>query len=367
MRTAAREIFSQRQIKIPSRGSQSSQISSSRTNLRLDTTLCYETQHDIMKKKQGAISCLHTPIWGVEGATSNSVSKEMENSRLTESTACRVFNRIDDDLNTPDMNKTINFEDFLHASLTTDTAVTDMWDGIDFDFALPHPEASTMDHLSELVLHTEYAHTPIENAHITTEFVHTTTELTNTTAELTQTPTELSNTTTEHAYDTTEHVWAFETFEDSTVGLCLPAVEAEGARMDLPVTGEEAGTKDLLTWILEDAQIGDWSLPQEVSGTTQDFLIERLEEEEEGRQKEEKVKVEVLTEEEKYRRMREQNNRASQACRAKRKRKLVEEEEEVSRLEARNRELMDTLGRMEAQVAEMKQMVLEQVAVAGRQ
>merc|ERR1712089_14285 len=94
------------------------------------------------------------------------------------------------------------------------------------------------------------------------------------------TPTELTLTTIEHENDTTEHVWAFETFEDSSVGLCLPAVEAEGGRMELPVTGEDTGTKDLLTWILEDTQIGDWNVPQEISETTQHFVIERLEEEE---------------------------------------------------------------------------------------
>jgi len=348
-------------------------------------------------KKQEVISCLHTPAGGVEGKTpNNSVSKQTENSVLTENTVNKVFNMmIDDELNTPDMNKTINFEDFLHASMTMtpDFEVMDTWNCADFDFDLPDPQASTVDHLSELVvpdipvectyspiehtfnefvhIPTEYIHTTTELAHTTTELIHTPTELTNnthTTTDIAQTPTELTLTTIEHENDTTEHVWAFETFEDSSVGLCLPAVEAEGARMELPITGEDTGSKDLLTWILEDTQIGDWNVPQEISGTTQHFVIERLEEEEEKDVgKIEKVKMESLTQDEKYRRMREQNNRASQACRAKRKRKLVEEEEEMKRLEERNKVLVDTMRRMEAEVTQMKKMILEQVAVGGNQ
>jgi len=345
-------------------------------------------------KKQEVISCLHTPAGGVEGkTTNNSVSKQTENSVLTENTVNKVFNMmIDDELNTPDMNKTINFEDFLHASMTMtpDFEVMDTWNCADFDFDLPDPQASTVDHLSELVLpdvpvectyspieHTsvisEFLHIPTEYTHTNTELAQTPTELTNntlTTTEIAQTPTELTLTTIEHENDTTEHVWAFETFEDSSVGLCLPAVEAEGGRMELPVTGEDTGTKDLLTWILEDTQIGDWNVPQEISETTQHFVIERLEEEEDEEKdvgKIEKVKMESLTQDEKYRRMREQNNRASQACRAKRKRKLVEEEEEMKRLEERNKVLVDTMRRMEAEVTQMKKMILEQVAVGGNQ
>jgi len=343
-------------------------------------------------KKREVTSCLHTPIWGVEGT--NSVSKQTENSVNTENTANKLFNRMDEDdeLNTPDMNKTINFEDFLQASLTPDIAVMDAWNGADFDFTLPEPQASTVDHLTEIVLPdlsaectyspieetsviaefvhmpTELTHMPTELTHIIPELTHITPELTHTThtpTEFAQTSTDLTLTTIEHSQDTTEHVWAFETFEDSSVGLCLPAVEAEGARMELPVAG---GTKDLLTWILEDNQIGDWSLPQEVSSTTQHFVIERLEEEEEKEEKvEKKVKMETLTQDEKYRRMREQNNRASQVCRAKRKRKLEEEEEEMNRLEERNKVLVDTMRRMEVEVAEMKKRILEQVAMGMRQ
>merc|ERR1711962_1852648 len=107
--------------------------------------------------------------------------------------------------------------------------------------------------------------------------------------------------------------------DDANLGLCLPAIEAEG-RIELPVSTinnnvESSEADDLLKWIMDDNQIADFNFPNEVEEATTSFLIKGM-------------KVEVmkeLTEEEKYRRMREQNNRASQACRAKRKRKLAEE------------------------------------------
>merc|ERR1711936_239694 len=106
--------------------------------------------------------------------------------------------------------------------------------------------------------------------------------------------------------------------DDANLGLCLPAIEAEG-RIELPVgvvgnnNVESSEADDLLKWIMDDNQIADFNFPNEVEEATTSFLIKGM-------------KVEELTEEEKYRRMREQNNRASQACRAKRKRKLAEEE-----------------------------------------
>merc|ERR1712212_818424 len=115
----------------------------------------------------------------------------------------------------------------------------------------------------------------------------------------------------------TETVWAGGSFDDANLGLCLPAIEAEG-RIELPVNNnnnnnsnmESSETDDLLKWIMDDTQIADFAFPDEVEEATTSFLIKE-------------VKVEEVTEEEKYRRMREQNNRASQACRAKRKRKLA--------------------------------------------
>merc|ERR1712038_643389 len=137
----------------------------------------------------------------------------------------------------------------------------------------------------------------------------------------------------------TETVWAGLSFDDANLGLCLPAIEAEG-RIELPVdvannnnnNVESSESDDLLKWIMDDTQIADFAFPDEVEQATTSFLIEEVkteEVEEAPKVKRSRIKMEELTEEEKYRRMREQNNRASQACRAKRKRKLAEEEEEL--------------------------------------
>merc|ERR1719385_104686 len=108
----------------------------------------------------------------------------------------------------------------------------------------------------------------------------------------------------------TETVWAGVSFDDANLGLCLPAIEAEG-RIELPVNVannnnnnnnnnnssnvESSETDDLLKWIMDDTQIADFAFPDEVEEAT--------------KAKRSRIKMEELTEEEKYRRMREQNNR----------------------------------------------------------
>merc|ERR1719350_1642285 len=116
--------------------------------------------------------------------------------------------------------------------------------------------------------------------------------------------------------------------DDANLGLCLPAIEAEG-RIELPVrlvgnNVESSEADDLLKWITDDNQIADFNFPNEVEEATTSFLIEGVKVEmgeATKANKRSRAKMEELTEEEKYRRMREQNNKASQACRAKRKRK----------------------------------------------
>merc|ERR1712079_526360 len=121
----------------------------------------------------------------------------------------------------------------------------------------------------------------------------------------------------------TETVWAGLSFDDANLGLCLPAIEAEG-RIELPVdvannnNVESSESDDLLKWIMDDTQIADFAFPDEVEQATTSFLIEEVkteeveEAEEPPKVKRSRIKMEELTEEEKYRRMREQNNRASQ-------------------------------------------------------
>merc|ERR1712117_186599 len=142
--------------------------------------------------------------------------------------------------------------------------------------------------------------------------------------------------------DTAETFSTWTSLDDANLGLCLPAIEAEG-RIELPVSVrlvgnnvESSETDDLLKWIMDDNQIADFNFPNEAEEATTSFLIEEVKEEATKANKRSRVKMEELTEEEKYRRMREQNNRASQACRAKRKRKLAEEEQELTTLQEKN-------------------------------
>lgn len=256
-----------------------------------------------MKEQDPA--CLHTPVWGVEGFPL-STSKEVEPAPTTGNRVTRAFNGLPEDISTPDTINTINFEDLLMEGTTENNNqaqeinIMEMIEKADFDFALPSPQASTTSHLAA----------PLDS------------------------------------------VWDVASFEDPAVGLCVPAIEAEG-RVDMANNMEnDIENNDLLKWIMDDTQIEDFTFPVEVEATTPAFLAFE----------EVKVKTEVLSEEEKYRRMREQNNRASQTCRAKRKRKHEDELEELTRLEERNKVLRAQLAGMEVEVAGYKQRVLSQVA-----
>merc|ERR1711881_436251 len=217
------------------------------------------------------------------------------------------------------------------------TNIMEMIENASFDFTLPEPIPSTTLHIEEQKLEVEQMVEAIDN--------------------------------------NTETVWAGLSFDDANLGLCLPAIEAEG-RIELPVdvannnsnNVESSESDDLLKWIMDDTQIADFAFPDEVEQATTSFLIEEVkteeveEAEEPPKVKRSRIKMEELTEEEKYRRMREQNNRASQACRAKRKRKLAEEETELATLQQKNIELQAVLKDMEKEVASYKKRILEQVS-----
>merc|ERR1712203_802634 len=311
---------------ISSFGSRSEQISASRKPLFLDTTLCLKEPLEETMVTQGQESCLHTPVWGVEGFNI-STSKEVEEELTTGKQHTRVFNgpdHVDENTNDTAMINTINFDDILlggevdHSTSTAPmdmieeevenenlmienntvplledtTNIMEMIENASFDFTLPEPIPSTTLHIEEQKLEVEQMVEVFDN--------------------------------------NTETVWAGLSFDDANLGLCLPAIEAEG-RIELPVdvannnnnSVESSESDDLLKWIMDDTQIADFAFPDE---------------------------VEELTEEEKYRRMREQNNRASQACRAKRKRKLAEEETELAILEQKNIQLQAVLKDMEKEV-----------------
>jgi len=299
---------------------------------------------------QGQESCLHTPVWGVEGFNI-STSKEVEEELTTGKQLTRVFNgpnHVEEHTDDIAMINTINFDDLLLGEAvshhSTSTAPMDMigeevenltiekntvplpedttniMEMIDsFDFTLPEPFPTTTLHVTEQKVELEVM---------------------------------LNN--------KTEKVWAGVSFDDANLGLCLPAVEAEG-RIELPVNVannnnnrsnvEPSETDDLLKWIMDDTQIANFAFPDEVEEATTFFFNQEVKVEEETKKaKRSRIKTEDLTEEEKYRRMRDQNNRASQACRAKRKRKLAEEETELAILEQKNIQLQAVLKDMEKEV-----------------
>merc|ERR1712018_603846 len=67
---------------VSSFGNRSKQISASRKQLFLDTTLCLKEPSQETMVMQGQESCLHTPVWGVEGFNI-STSKEVEEELTT--------------------------------------------------------------------------------------------------------------------------------------------------------------------------------------------------------------------------------------------------------------------------------------------
>merc|ERR1712233_195403 len=307
-------------------------------------------------------SCLHTPVWGVEGFKI-STSKEVEEELTTGKQLTRVFNgpnHVEEHTDDIAMINTINFDDLLlgeTVSHSTSTAPMDMIgeevENLTIEKnTVPLPEDTT--NIMEMIENASFDFTLPE------PFPTTTLHITEQKTEVYVFPN-----------NNTETVWAGVSFEDANLGLCLPAVEAEG-RIELPVNVannnrsnvESSETDDLLKWIMDDTQIANFAFPDEVEEATTSFFIQevKVEEEETKKAKRSRIKMEDLTEEEKYRRMREQNNRASQACRAKRKRKLAEEETELAILQQKNIQLQAVLQDMEKEVASYKKRILEQVS-----
>merc|ERR1711899_127218 len=333
---------------ISSFGSRSEQISASREPLFLDTTLCLKEPAQETMITQGQESCLHTPVWGVEGFNI-STSKEVEGELTTGKQLTRVFNGLLEENTTEDtaMTTTINFDDLLLEEtvfVSTSIAPMDMIEeeeNLMIENTVPLSEDTT--NIMEMIENAAFDLTLPEPLPTTTLHV------------------------TEHKAEVEQMVEA-ETFstwtslDDANLGLCLPAIEAEG-RIELPVSVvgnnvESSEADDLLKWIMDDNQIADFNFPNEVEEATISFLFEGVKvemvKEEMGEatkaNKRSRVKMEELTEEEKYRRMREQNNRASQACRAKRKRKLAEEEQELTTLQEKNIHLQAVFKSMQEEV-----------------
>merc|ERR1711936_1292385 len=130
-------------------------------------------------------------------------------------------------------------------SHSTSTAPMEMIENASFDFTLPEPFPTTTLHITE-------QKTEVEQM---VEVINT----------------------------NTETVWAGVSFDDANLGLCLPAIEAEG-RIELPVdvansnnnNVEPSESDDLLKWIMDDTQIADFAFPDEVEQATTSFLIEEV-------------------------------------------------------------------------------------------
>merc|ERR1712060_838248 len=345
---------------ISSFGSRSEQISASRKPLFLNTTLCLKEPAQETMITQGQESCLHTPVWGVEGFNI-STSKEVEGELTTGKQLTRVFNGLVEENTTEDtaMTTTINFDDLLlEETVFVSTSITPM--------DMIQEQENLIENTVPLSEDTTNIMEMIENA----AFDFTLPEpLPTTTLHITEHKAEVEQMVEAETFST----WT--SLDDANLGLCLPAIEAEG-RIELPVSVvgnnnvESSEADDLLKWIMDDNQIADFNFPNEVEEATTSFLIKGMKvevmKEEMGEatkaNKRSRVKMEELTEEEKYRRMREQNNRASQACRAKRKRKLAEEEQELTTLQEKNIHLQAVFKSMEKEVALYKKRILEQVS-----
>ena len=277
----------------------------------------------------------------------------MEGELTTGKQLTRVFNGLLEENTTEDtaMTTTINFDDLLlEESVFVSTSIAPM--------DMIEEEENLIENTVPLSEDTTNIMEMIENA----AFDFTLPEpLPTTTLHITEHKAEVEQMV--EVNDATETFSTWTSLDDANLGLCLPAIEAEG-RIELPVSVvgnnnvESSEADDLLKWIMDDNQIADFNFPNEVEEATTSFLIKGMKvevmKEEMGEatkaNKRSRVKMEELTEEEKYRRMREQNNRASQACRAKRKRKLAEEEQELTSLQEKNIRLQAVFKSMQEEV-----------------
>merc|ERR1711963_338362 len=256
---------------ISSFGSRSEQISASRKPLFLDTTLCLKEPAQKTMITQGQESCLRTPVWGVEGFNI-STSKEVEGELTTGKQLTRVFNGLVEENTTEDtaMTNTINFDDLLlEETVFVSTSIAPM-DMIEEEENLMI-EKNTVP-LSE---DTTNIMEMIENA----AFDFTLPEpLPTTTLHITDHKAEVEQMVEVKTFST----WT--SLGDANLGLCLPAIEAEG-RIELPVSVvgnnvESSETDDLLKWIMDDNQIADFNFPNEAEEATTSFLIEEVQEDE---------------------------------------------------------------------------------------
>merc|ERR1712055_670386 len=232
---------------ISSFGSRSEQISASRKPLFLDTTLCLKEPSQETMLMQG---------------------QEVEEELTTGKQLTRVFNgpnHVEEHTDDIAMINTINFDDLLLGEAVSHSTSTAPMDMIEEEVenltieknTVPLPEDPT--NIMEMIENASFDFTLPE------PFPTTTLHITEQKTEVEQ-MVEVINTNT-------ETVWAGVSFDDANLGLCLPAVEAEG-RIELPVNiannngngsssnnVDSSETDDLLKWIMDDTQIANFAFP----------------------------------------------------------------------------------------------------------
>merc|ERR1712061_873802 len=183
---------------ISSFGSRSEQISASRKPLFLDTTLCLkEVEEELPTGKQ------HTRVFnGPDHVDENTNDTAMINTinfddillggEVDHSTSTAPMDMIEEEVE----NENLMIENNTVPLLEDTTNIMEMIENASFDFTLPEPIPSTTLHIEEQKLEVEQMVEVIDN--------------------------------------NTETVWAGLSFDDANLGLCLPAIEAEG-RIELPV------------------------------------------------------------------------------------------------------------------------------------
>merc|ERR1711974_410415 len=195
------------------------------------------------------------------GGSNISTSKEVEEELTTGKQLTRVFNgfnHVEENTNDTAMINTINFDDLLLGETVSHSTSTAPMDMIEEEVenltieknTVPLPEDTT--NIMEMIENASFDFTLPE------PFPTTTLHITEQKTEVEQMVEVINN--------NTETVWAGVSFDDANLGLCLPAIEAEG-RIELPVNNsnvESSETDDLLKWIMDDTQIADFAFPDEV-------------------------------------------------------------------------------------------------------
>merc|ERR1712024_395842 len=292
------------------------QISSQRTNLKLNLPLCTTTTLQIPTMQSMQIYSASLPLFRGGEGTLEELPMEIPNMMTdlemellaTGNSPYRAFNGTVSELNTPDLSTDLDIGKILAANIDTQhtgmETKEDVWGHESFDIF------STMDYGLCLPA------TLVEGS-----------------------------------------------LADSADSLIVPDT--------VPAALEE--TIDLLQWIVEDqdidpvaacevaepeqpAEVARVSVIVPVSSPSTSFYINTVE------QEDVKVKLDPLGEDEKYRKMRRQNNDASKRCRENRKRKAKEMEEELAFLEEKNQNLRETFESMEREVKAMKRQLLSNIS-----